>query len=60
VRGTIAEGGVWPAGVVRNPSSVDDDLGFAQRVEDFAVQTVVAQLAVAFAVAILPGAPGSM
>jgi hypothetical protein len=37
---------MWPAGVVRNPPLVDDDLGFAQRVEDFAVQTFVAQAAV--------------
>jgi len=43
-------------GVVLCAPLFDDDLGFTQRIEDFAVQTFIAQLAVeTFAVAILPG-----
>src|SRR5271163_435420 len=56
---TIVERGVRPLGVVLRAPLFDDNLRFAQRIEDLAVQTFVAQLAVeTFAVAILPGAAG--
>jgi hypothetical protein len=46
-----------PAGVVINPPLFDDDLSFAQRIENFAVQALIPQLTVeTFAVAIFPGA----
>ena len=46
-----------PPGIVLNPPLFNDDLGFAQRIEDLAVQAFIAQLAIeTFAVAILPGA----
>jgi hypothetical protein len=37
---------VWAPGVVVNPPLFDDDLGFAQRIEDLAVKGFVAQAAV--------------
>jgi hypothetical protein len=43
-------------GVVVVPPLFDDDLSFAQRVEDFSVQELVAHPAIeAFAVAVFPG-----
>src|SRR5918997_846619 len=55
----VAQGRVRPAGVVVPPPTLDDDLGFGQRVEELAVEQLVAKLAVeAFAIPILPRAAG--
>jgi len=48
---------MWPDRVVVAPPALDDDLGFSQRVEDLAVEQLVAQARVeAFDVTILPRA----
>ena len=53
--GPIAERAVRPDGVVVFAPALDQDLRLQQRVEDFAVEQLVAQLAVeALAVAVLP------
>src|ERR1700712_5149984 len=52
----VAEGRVRPDSVVVPPPALDDDLGFLQRVEDFAVEQLVPELGVeALDVAVLPG-----
>ena len=49
---------MWPDRVVVDAPLLDEHLCFSQRVEDFAVEQLIAQLAVeGFAVAVLPGAP---
>jgi hypothetical protein len=53
----IAEGAVWPYGVVVLAPLFDQHLGFLERVEHLAVQQLVAELAVeGFDVAVLPRA----
>ena len=55
-RCAVAQCTMWPFGVVMVPPSFNDDLGFAKRVEDFAVQQLVAHSPVeTFAVPVLPG-----
>ena len=46
---------MWPFGVVVVPPSFDNDLGLAERVEDFTVQQFIPHFPVeAFAVSVLP------
>ena len=48
-------------GVGMPPPHFDDDLGFAQGVEDFAIQAFVAHFTVErFTVSVFPGTAGSM
>jgi hypothetical protein len=52
---------VRTVGVVVLPPHLDEDLCFAQGIEDLAVQAFIAQLAVErFAVSVSHGLPGSM
>lgn len=54
--GPVSEGVVWPDGVIVAAPFLDQDLGFAQGVEDLAVEEFIAKSGVeAFTVAILPG-----
>ena len=56
-RRAIAQCTVRSLGIIVAPPFFDDDLGFAQRVEDLAVQQLVAEPAVeALTIAVLPGA----
>ena len=49
---------VRPDPIVVPPPALDDDLGFAQRVEPLAVEELVAQASIeALDVAVLPGTP---
>jgi hypothetical protein len=50
----VAEGGVWPHCVVVAPPALDDDLGLAQRVEDFTVEQLVAKASIALAPGLKP------
>lgn len=55
-RRPVAEGAVWSDGVVVAPPLLDEDLGFAQAVEDLALEQLVREPGVeAFAIAVLPG-----
>jgi len=48
---------MWPDRVVVTPPTLDDDLGFAQRVEDFTIEQFIAQAGIkTLDVTILPGA----
>jgi hypothetical protein len=57
----VAEGAGRPDRVVGVPTAFDDDLRLGERVEDFAVEKLVAQPRVErFGEAILPRLPGAM
>ena len=54
--GTVSQGAVRPDGVVVATPSLDQDLSFAQGVEELAVEEFIAETGIeAFTVAILPG-----
>lgn len=54
--GTVSQGAVGPDGVVVAAPFLDQDLGFAQCVEDITVEEFIAKTGIeAFTVAILPG-----
>ena len=54
--GTVSQGAVGPGGVVVATPFLDQDLGFAQGVEELAVEEFIAEPGIeAFTVAILPG-----
>jgi len=54
--GTVSQGAVGPDGVVVATPFLDQDLGFAQGVEELAVEEFIAEPGIeAFTVAILPG-----
>jgi len=53
--GTVSQGAVGPNGVVVAAPFLDQDLGFAQRVEELTVEELIAEAGIeAFTVAILP------
>ena len=53
----VAQSTVWSLRVVVFPPFFDQDLGFAQAVEDFAIEELVPEAGIeAFAVSVLPGA----
>jgi len=55
----VADRGMWPHGVVVTAPAFDDDLSLAQRVEDLAVEKLIAQACIeALDEAILPRAAG--
>ena len=55
-RWAVTQCTVWSFGVVMVPPSFNDDLGFTQGIEDFAVQQFIPHSPVeAFAVPVLPG-----
>ncbi len=53
--GTVSQGAVGPDGVVMAAPFLDQDLGFAQRAEEFTVEEFIAEAGIeALTVAILP------
>lgn len=53
---SVSQGAVWPDGFVVDAPSFDQDLDFSERVEDFAVEQLIAESGVeALTIAVLPG-----
>src|SRR5215210_7495663 len=53
----VSEGSVWAHSIVVAPPAFDDDLGFAQCVEDLAIEQLIAQSRIeALDVTVVPGA----